>query len=244
MIPQLKSIFNQNQLTSLINLLTQNVNALIAGKENISNKQNSLAADVTNTKYPTVTAVNAGLATKLSLTGGTMSGPIAMGTSKITGLGEPTANQDAATKFYVDTITNAVSTNATDYTDSETANALTAAKDYTDGEVATKQNLFDYSGSAIGASPLTINGVNGGVAEFTNVIARNTSATLRINSDAITATSKIIYSLKYSGAGFPQILSHFNIANRVDFLIANTDPTLGLGTATNASLFIEYQIVE
>jgi hypothetical protein len=32
-----------------------------------------------------------------------MSGAIAMGTSKITGLGDPTANQDAATKVYVDT---------------------------------------------------------------------------------------------------------------------------------------------
>jgi len=32
-----------------------------------------------------------------------MSGAIAMGTSKITGLGDPTANQDAATKTYVDT---------------------------------------------------------------------------------------------------------------------------------------------
>jgi hypothetical protein len=32
-----------------------------------------------------------------------MSGAIAMGTSKITGLGNPTANQDAATKTYVDT---------------------------------------------------------------------------------------------------------------------------------------------
>ena len=34
--------------------------------------------------------------------GGTMSGAIAMGTSKITGMGDPTANQDAATKAYVD----------------------------------------------------------------------------------------------------------------------------------------------
>lgn len=110
MIPQLKSIFNQNQLTSLINLLTQNVNALIAGKENVSNKQNSLAADVTNTKYPTVTAVNTGLATKLNLTGGTMSGAIAMGTSKITGLGNPSDNQDAATKFYVDNSVGAIPT--------------------------------------------------------------------------------------------------------------------------------------
>jgi hypothetical protein len=137
MIPQLKSIFNQNQLTSLVNLLTQTVNTLIAGK----------------------------------------------------------------------------------------------------------QDLFDYSGSAIGASPLTIDDVNGGVAEFTNIIARNTSATLRLDSNQITATSKIIYTLKYSGAGFPQILSHLASSGRVEFKIANTDPTLGSGTATNASLFIEYQIV-
>lgn len=40
----------------------------------------------------------------LPLAGGTMSGAIAMGTNKITGLDEPTAAQDAATKQYVDNI--------------------------------------------------------------------------------------------------------------------------------------------
>jgi hypothetical protein len=44
-----------------------------------------------------------GLALKLNLVGGTMSGAIAMGTSKITDLGNPTLAQDAATKTYVDT---------------------------------------------------------------------------------------------------------------------------------------------
>jgi hypothetical protein len=39
---------------------------------------------------------------KLALAGGTMTGAIAMGTNKITGLGDPTALQDAATKNYVD----------------------------------------------------------------------------------------------------------------------------------------------
>ncbi len=38
----------------------------------------------------------------LLLTGGTMAGAIAMGTNKITGLGNPTELQDAATKYYVD----------------------------------------------------------------------------------------------------------------------------------------------
>ena len=43
-------------------------------------------------------------ASKLPLAGGTMSGNIAMGTNKITGLGDPTNAQDAATKNYIDTV--------------------------------------------------------------------------------------------------------------------------------------------
>lgn len=42
-------------------------------------------------------------ALRLALTGGTMSGAIAMGSNKITGMGTPTASGDAATKGYVDT---------------------------------------------------------------------------------------------------------------------------------------------
>jgi hypothetical protein len=49
------------------------------------------------------TTVTTSIAAKLPLAGGTMSGAIAMGTSKITGLGDPTLAQDAATKTYVDT---------------------------------------------------------------------------------------------------------------------------------------------
>lgn len=41
-------------------------------------------------------------ALRLALAGGTMSGAIAMGNNKITGLGTPTADADAATKAYVD----------------------------------------------------------------------------------------------------------------------------------------------
>ena len=48
------------------------------------------------------TTVTNSLAAKLPLAGGTMSGALAMGTNKITGLGEPTLAQDAATKNYID----------------------------------------------------------------------------------------------------------------------------------------------
>jgi hypothetical protein len=47
-------------------------------------------------------AFTADVDTKLATAGGTMSGAIAMGTNKITGLGTPTDGTDAATKAYVD----------------------------------------------------------------------------------------------------------------------------------------------
>ena len=47
-------------------------------------------------------AIQTQLDAKLALTGGTMSGAIAMGTNKVTGMGDPTLAQDAATKAYVD----------------------------------------------------------------------------------------------------------------------------------------------
>jgi hypothetical protein len=40
----------------------------------------------------------------LALSGGTLTGALAMSTNKITGMGNPTSNQDAATKHYVDNV--------------------------------------------------------------------------------------------------------------------------------------------
>ena len=50
------------------------------------------------------TTVTNSIAAKLPLAGGTMTGAIAMGSNKITGLGTPTATTDAATKAYADTM--------------------------------------------------------------------------------------------------------------------------------------------
>ena len=62
------------------------------------------------TPTDTVTSVDGNVgavsltATYLAKAGGTMSGALAMGNNKITGLGTPTATADAATKAYVDTV--------------------------------------------------------------------------------------------------------------------------------------------
>lgn len=60
------------------------------------------------TQTQTDTLLNA----KLNTAGGTMSGALAMGTNKITGLGDPTLAQDAATKNYIDTIFGSTTTAA------------------------------------------------------------------------------------------------------------------------------------
>ena len=80
----------------------------------------------------TQTQVNNALALKLDLAGGTMSGVIAMGANKITGMADPTLNQDATTKIYVDTILGsataaAVSAAAAAVSETNAGNSATAA---------------------------------------------------------------------------------------------------------------------
>ena len=77
---------------------------LIGGAPGALDTLNELAAALANDASYSTTITTA-LGTKLPLAGGTMTGAIAMGTSKITGMGDPTLAQDAATKNYVDTIT-------------------------------------------------------------------------------------------------------------------------------------------
>ena len=63
---------------------------------------NELAAALNNDASFATTVTNS-IATKVSKAGDSMTGALAMGTNKITGLGTPTAGADASTKDYVDT---------------------------------------------------------------------------------------------------------------------------------------------
>ena len=83
------------------NYVDTEVSALVDSSPSALNTLNELAAAINDDASFSTTITNS-IATKLPLAGGTMSGAIAMGTSKITGLGNPTANQDASTKAYVD----------------------------------------------------------------------------------------------------------------------------------------------
>jgi len=92
---------NTTQVATTAYVQTE-ITDLIAAAPGALDTLNELASALGNDASFSTTVTNS-LATKLPLAGGTMSGAIAMGTNKITGLGTPTASTDAATKGYIDT---------------------------------------------------------------------------------------------------------------------------------------------
>jgi len=94
---------NTTQIATTAYVQTE-INDLIAAAPGALDTLNELAAALGDDASFSTTVTNS-LAAKLNLSGGTMTGAIAMGTSKITGMGDPTSNQDAATKYYVDNVT-------------------------------------------------------------------------------------------------------------------------------------------
>jgi hypothetical protein len=93
---------NTTQVATTAYVQTE-ITDLIAAAPGALDTLNELATALGNDAAFSTTVTNS-LATKLPLAGGTMSGAIAMGTSKITGLGTPTVSTDAATKAYADTM--------------------------------------------------------------------------------------------------------------------------------------------
>jgi hypothetical protein len=77
------------------------VAAVVAAAPAALDTLNELAAALGDDANFSTTVTNS-IATKLPLAGGTMTGAIEMGTNKLTGVGNPTLAQDAATKSYVD----------------------------------------------------------------------------------------------------------------------------------------------
>jgi hypothetical protein len=93
---------NTTQIATTAYVQTE-INDLIASAPGALDTLNELASALGNDASFSTTVTN-NLATKLALAGGTMSGAIAMGSNKITGLGTPTSSTDAATKAYADTM--------------------------------------------------------------------------------------------------------------------------------------------
>jgi hypothetical protein len=147
--------------------------------------------------------VTTALATKLPLAGGTMTGAIAMGTSKITGLGNPTSAQDAATKTYVDTA-DALKLNLTGGTMSGAiamgTNKITGVGNPTLAQdAATKDYVDDILGSATSAATSAAAAATSASNAATSASNAATSATASANSASAAAASYDAFDDRYLG---------------------------------------------
>lgn len=140
----------------------------------------------------TTTQVDSALALKLNLTGGTMSGAIAMGANKITGLGDPTLAQDAATKNYIDTIFGSTTTAAASAAAaassatsaaSSASSASTSASNAAGSATSALSYLNTFRGQYIGAasSDPTVDG-NGNALTAGDLYFNTTASEMRVYS--------------------------------------------------------------
>jgi hypothetical protein len=164
---------------------------------------NELAAALGDDPNFSTTITNE-IATKLPLAGGTMSGAIAMGTSKITGLGDPTAAQDAATKTYVDTA-DATKLNLSGGTMTGNitmgANVVTSTTTPTTADMLTRKGYVDaILGSATDAATSASNALASEIAASTSETNAGNSASAALASENAAAASYDSFDDRYLGA--------------------------------------------
>ena len=182
------------------NYVDTEVAALVDSAPSALNTLNELAAALGDDASFSTTVTNS-IATKLPLAGGTMSGAIAMGTNKITGLGDPTANQDAATKKYTTdtflplaggTLTGAVDAGSNKITASYTPSAS--------GDLTTKTYVDGILSSGTAAATSATAAASSATAAASSATAAATSATAAASSATSAAASFDSFDDRYLGA--------------------------------------------
>ena len=175
------------------------VAAIVDSAPGALNTLNELAAALgDDANYAATTT--AAIATKLPKAGGTMTGAIAMGTSKVTGLGTPTAGTDAAHKTYVDTGDALKLAKAGDTMSGVLAmgaNKVTGVADPTTAQDVATKNYVDTTfgsnvqaaNSASAAATSATNSGNSATASANSATASANSATASANSATAAASS-------------------------------------------------------
>jgi len=182
------------------NYVDTEVSALVDSAPGTLNTLNELAAALGDDASFSTTVTNS-IAAKLPLAGGTMSGAIAMGTSKITGLGDPTADQDAATKKYTTdtflplaggTLTGAVAAGNNKITATYTPSA--------NSDLTTKTYVDSIAGSGTAAATSATAAASSATAAASSATAAASSATAAASSATSAAASFDSFDDRYLGA--------------------------------------------
>jgi hypothetical protein len=200
------------------------VSNLVAAAPAALDTLNELATALGNDAAFSTTVTNS-IATKLPLAGGTMSGAIAMGTNKITGVGDPTNPQDASTKAYSDlklpltggTLSGALAMGANKITGvGNPTNAQdVVTKNYLDTTVLAPSNL---------TGPITSSGAATSIASQTGT-----------GTKFVVDTSPTIITPTLSGATVAGTINGTTIPN-TKTLVVTTDKLSTLAATTSAEL--------
>jgi hypothetical protein len=193
---------------------------LIDGAPGTIDTLNELAAALGDDPAFATTVTNS-LASKLALAGGTMSGNIAMGGNKVTGLGTPTTGSDATSKTYIDTL----------YGSTASAAASAAAAATSETNAAASYDSFDdrYLGAKASAPSVD----NDGNALITGALYWNSTS-----SNLFLWTGSAWTQAAFTASGFATLTGAETLTNKTLTSPVLTTPQLGTpasGTLTNAT---------
>jgi hypothetical protein len=165
------------------NYVDTQITNLVNGAPVSLNQLNELAAAINNDASFSTTLTTA-LGTKLPLAGGTMTGAINMGTSKVTNMGTPTASTDAATKGYIDTIFGSTASAAASATAAATS-AASAATSASSAATSASSALTSQTAAATSATSAAASAT----AAATSAASAATSASSSLTSQSSAAAS-------------------------------------------------------
>ena len=214
-IQNLSAPVNNNDAARKIDVDTAVANLLDSAPEAL-NTLNELAAALADDD-DAFNTLNTAINTKLTKAGDTMSGNLAMGSNKITGLATPTASADAASKGYADTGRDsrvakagdtmsgnlAMGSNKITGLATPTANADASNKSYVDSILGSATSAASSASAAAtsatqAASSNTSSG-NSAVASAASAASASTSASNAASSAASAAASFDAFDDKYLG---------------------------------------------
>jgi hypothetical protein len=210
------------------------VSSLVDSAPGTLDTLNELAAALGDDPNYATTITNA-LAGKLSLSGGTMTGAIAMGTNKITGLGTPTAGTDAATKDYIDTQTTSAGASATAAALSANAAATSATSAATSATSAANSYsaVVGLTGAGILRDMGTITETDTTSSTYLNIATIATSASNSATAAATSATSAAASATAAATSATSAATSATSAANSAT--AAATSATSAANSATAAA---------
>jgi hypothetical protein len=177
------------------------ISNLVASAPAALDTLNELAAALGNDASFSTTVTN-NLATKLPKAGGTMTGAIDMGSSKITSLGTPTAGTDATTKTYVDGILGSATAASTSAASAATSasSAATSASSAAASATAAATSATSAAASATAAATSATSSSTYASNSLTSANSAATSATSAAASATAAAASAATASTQATNA--------------------------------------------